>query len=250
MHKVTMNPLIVGINNVSIASDAVGNDTDDKSIGVPAHGELPEVPVDNDNDDDTAPKIIEEKRNAKANGNDDSVSVLGASGHNERVKFETSANDSFLITDQPSERSNFSAVTFKTDATIEDILHISRASMYNSTEIKDYWGESGDDARRKTSLMKDVRDMFRKRQEDNTFTTLGIEGTIGKGKKMKKLNRMVSRQVVMGEQDFQNHEGEHDDKIMAEVYSAACVHAIKSARKKGEQLHERLVNEEDGVGTT
>lgn len=166
----------------------------------------------------------------------------GAAGSNEDTYGELPEEpDTFDANPPPLKRGG---VRFPSAKSMEQVKRISRASLYNSDEIKDYWGTSTDKIMQKTELKRDVLDMYLKsRESDSDFTKLGIDTLAGKGKEKKKSNRMVSRHAVLDEQDLQEHEGVHDDKLLAGVYSVTSRKAKKDARKKAEQLHASLAEE-------
>jgi len=136
-------------------------------------------------------------------------------------------------------------VQFRSQSSIEDVMQVSRVSTYDVSEIVGYWGEADDHRLRRTELKKDVRDLaLNKRSSDTDFTTLGIDDKFGPGRQIKSMNRTLSRNAVMEEQDLQYHEGILDDEMMRGVYAINTRVAKENAWKKAQQLHEALANDE------
>mmetsp|Transcript_149 Transcript_149/g.186 ORF Transcript_149/g.186 Transcript_149/m.186 type:complete len:231 (+) Transcript_149:101-793(+) len=134
-------------------------------------------------------------------------------------------------------------VQFKSESKIEEVRRISRISTYNLEEITSYWGETDEHALRKSELRSAVRDLyFHRRASDSGFTTLGIDDKVGQGKAAKKINRNLSRNAVMDEQDLQDYEGINDDELLGDIYSVSCEGAKKTAHAKAERLHNDLVD--------
>jgi hypothetical protein len=135
-------------------------------------------------------------------------------------------------------------VCFKSESALQVVRRISRSSGYDFDEIMKYWGDDDEECERKTELKKAVKDMYNhRRMSDNDFTTLGIEDKAGHGRAVRKVNKMISRNAVMDEQNLQYHEGVLDDELLADVYSITSAAAKREAKAKAERLHDALVEE-------
>ena len=131
---------------------------------------------------------------------------------------------------------------FRSEASMVEIMEISRISTYDPEEIVNYWGDSDEHVLRKSELRKAVQEMyFHKRMSDANFTSVGISDKAGEGKKIKKRNRTVSRNAVLDEQDLQYYDdGVVDEELLADVYAITTVAAATSARDKAEELRDSL----------
>ena len=150
-----------------------------------------------------------------------------------------------LMNDDNTAIKERNGVQFRSQSSIEAIRRISRVSNYNMEDIINYWGDNDEQALRKSELKQAVQDMYyRRRTSDSDFTTLGISDKAGHGRAVRKVNKMLSRNAVMDEQDLQRYEGTLDDDLLADVYSITSTAAKKEARIKAERLHDKLVGKE------
>ena len=133
-------------------------------------------------------------------------------------------------------------VQFRSESSIEAVRRISRVSNYDMEDIINYWGDNDEQALRKSELKQAVQDMqYSRRTSDSNFTTLGIDDKAGHGRAVRKVNKILSRNAVMDEQDLQRYEGTLDDDLLADIYSITSTAAKKEAQIKAERLHDKLV---------
>jgi len=146
--------------------------------------------------------------------------------------------------DDKGEKKVRRGVGFRTESTLQVVRRISRASGYDFDEIMKYWGDDDEVCERKADLKKAVKDMYNERRmSDNDFTSLGLEDKAGHGRAVRKVNKMISRNAVMDEQNLQYHEGVLDDELLADVYAITSAAAKREAQAKADRLHEQLVEE-------
>ena len=139
-------------------------------------------------------------------------------------------------------------VKFHSRDSINEVLDISGLCNYTEDELDATWGDDLEHQLRKEELRQATIEFRQgRRASDNlTFTTKGIADKVGQGRMMKKMNRALSRQAVMDVQDFQDMEGDTDDKLIASVYSSTTLKARLKAQKEAEDMADEVkrINEE------
>lgn len=179
------------------------------------------------------------KMNAATRTNDAS----DLSGVGDGITHGEQRNDSDNIQTKPATRKDGIGVQFKSQRSIEEVTYIRRLSNFSNKEITSYWGEHDDRILRKKELASAVRDMRRyQRTSDKDFTRLGLDELAGRGREIKKSNKINSICAVLEEQDLQHHEGLYDDELMAGIYSYSSEAAKTRAQEKAEKLHNTLVD--------
>jgi hypothetical protein len=133
-------------------------------------------------------------------------------------------------------------VQFPSIRSMEQVRRISRYSNYAIDEIESVWGDGDEHKLRKQELRTAVSEWQQgRRMSDNlSFTTIGIADKVGPGRKVKKENRIVSRQAVMDEQELQELEGMKDDELLGDIYTITTAKAKRKAHEEALNLAEEV----------